>query len=95
MGNILSFVATKTGTGTSTLARAFAVEAADSLNLLIVDLDDRERASWQWVQRRIANSWGPPVRVETAQPHDLLGKAATVELCIADALPNGRSLPSG
>jgi hypothetical protein len=31
MGNILSFVATKVGTGTSTLARAFAVEAADSL----------------------------------------------------------------
>jgi len=88
MGNILSFVATKAGTGTSTLARAFAVEAADSLNLLIVDLNDREPASWQWGQRRIANSWDPPVRVETAQLHDLVGKAASVQLCIADAPPS-------
>ena len=88
MGNILSFVATKAGTGTSTLARAFAVEAADSLNLLIVDLDDRERASWQWGQRRLANNWDPPVHAETAQPDDLLGKAASVELCVADAPPS-------
>jgi ABC-type multidrug transport system ATPase subunit len=44
MGEVISFVGQKGGTGKSTLARAFAVEAARAqTNVLIADLDDAQR----------------------------------------------------
>jgi hypothetical protein len=52
----------KGGTGKSTLARAFAVEAAkrDS-RVLIADLDEAQRTSWDWGRRRAANSLLPEI----------------------------------
>jgi len=47
MGEIISFVGQKGGTGKSTLARAFAVEAAKvDTSGLVADLDEAQRTSW-------------------------------------------------
>ena len=68
MGEVISFVGQKGGTGKSTLARAFAVEAARvQANILIADLDDAQRTSFEWGQRRLANGFKPTVNVERMQ----------------------------
>ena len=49
MGDIISFVGQKGGTGKSTLARAFAVEALRrESGVVIADLDEAQRTSWDW-----------------------------------------------
>ena len=65
MGEIISFVGQKGGTGKSTLARAFAAEAAKAqTRVLIADLDDAQRTSWDWGKRRAANHLLPAIDVE-------------------------------
>jgi hypothetical protein len=82
LGELIAFVGDRNA---STLARAFAVESACSLDLLMADLGDPERTSWEWGQRRAANRLEPAVPVELV-PHDaLLAKAADLDLLLIDA----------
>jgi hypothetical protein len=66
------------GTGASTLARGFAVAAADSLDVLLVDLDRRSRASLLWGQHRLALDLRPtvPVAEQPLSALDSYGRAA-------------------
>jgi chromosome partitioning protein len=86
MGEVISFVGQKGGTGKSTLARAFAVEAARAqTNVLIADLDDAQRTSFEWGQRRIANGFKPIVNVERVPRLQLFTRAAAVDVLVVDA----------
>jgi chromosome partitioning protein len=86
MGEIVSFVGQKGGTGKSTLARAFAVEAAKAgTSVLIADLDEAQRTSLEWGQRRAANQFLPPIAVEPVPRLQVFSRAATVDVLIADA----------
>jgi len=86
MGDVVSFVGQKGGTGKSTLARAVAVEAAKAqTSVLIADLDDAQRTSWEWGQRRVANGLLPPVAVERVPRLQVFSKAALVDLLVVDA----------
>jgi chromosome partitioning protein len=86
MGDIVSFVGQKGGTGKSTLARAFAVEAAKHNNtVLIADLDEAQRTSLDWGERRVANGLQPPIEVEQVPRLQLFTRAAEVDLLVADA----------
>ena len=86
MGDIISFVGHKGGTGKSTLARAFATEAAKAnSNVLIADLDDTQRTSWEWGQRRAANQLLPPIGVEVLPRLQVFTRAADIDLLIVDA----------
>jgi hypothetical protein len=82
LGEIISFVGDRCA---STLARAFAVESAESLELMMADLGDPERASWEWGQRRAANRLEPAVPVELVPQDELLAKAANLDLLLIDA----------
>src|ERR1700729_3135370 len=84
---IVCFMGAKEGSGTSTLAHAFAVECAESLNLKIADLDDLQRTSWEWGQCRAAAGLEPVVPVESASHGTVLSKAFDVELLVVDAPP--------
>jgi chromosome partitioning protein len=86
MGQIISFVGQKGGTGKSTLARAFAVEAAKTnSSVLIADLDDAQRTSCEWSERRAANSLLPQIKVELLPALEVFIRAADVDLLVADA----------
>ena len=86
MGEIISFVGQKGGTGKSTLARAFAVEAAKAgTQVLIADLDEPQRTSWEWGQRRAANAFLPPIAVEALPRLQVFSRAASLDMLIADA----------
>ena len=86
MGEIISFVGQKGGTGKSTLARAFAVESAKAqTGVLIADLDFAQRSSWDRVQRRAANHLLPAIRVEMVPRLQIFTKAAEVDLLVVDA----------
>lgn len=85
MGNVVSFVGQKGGTGKSTLARAFAVEAARRANVLVADLDDAQRTSLEWGQRRLANRFEPVVRVERVPRLQVFTRAADVDVLVVDA----------
>jgi chromosome partitioning protein len=86
MGDIISFVGQKGGTGKSTLARAFAVEAAKrESRVLIADLDEAQRTSLDWGERRAANGLQPPIQVEQVPRLQLFTRAADVDLLVADA----------
>jgi chromosome partitioning protein len=85
MGEVIAFVGQKGGTGKSTLARAFAVEAAYATNVLIADLDEAQRTSWEWGQRRAAGGHQPAVPVEMVPRLQLFTRAASVDLLVADA----------
>jgi chromosome partitioning protein len=86
MGEIISFVGQKGGTGKSTLARAFAVEAAKAeTRVLIADLDEAQRTSWEWGQRRTANGFLPPILVEQVPRLQVFARAAEVDVLVADA----------
>ena len=86
MGEIISFVGQKGGTGKSTLARAFAVEAAKAQSkVLIADLDEAQRTSFEWGQRRAANQLLPPIEVERVPRLQVFSKADRVDLLVVDA----------
>ena len=86
MGEIISFVGQKGGTGKSTLARAFAVEAAKAdTGVLIADLDEAQRTSWDWGQRRAANGFAPAIAVEMVPRLQVFTRAAEVDLLVVDA----------
>src|SRR5688500_9340960 len=86
MGDIVSFVGQKGGTGKSTLARAFAVEAARHDNtVLIADLDEAQRTSLDWGERRAANGLQPAIQVEQVPRLQLFTRATNVDLLVADA----------
>ena len=86
MGDIISFVGQKGGTGKSTLARAFAVEAAKrEQGVLIADLDEAQRTSWDWGQRRAANGLEPAIAVERVPRLQVFTRAANIDLLVVDA----------
>jgi chromosome partitioning protein len=86
MGEVISFVGQKGGTGKSTLARAFAVEAARAkTNVLIADLDDAQRTSYEWGTRRQANGHQPAVKVERVPRPQVFTRAAAVDVLVVDA----------
>jgi len=86
MGEIISFVGQKGGTGKSTLARAFAVEAAKAdTRVLIADLDEAQRTSWDWGQRRAANKLLPAIAVEMVPRLQVFTRAADVDVMVVDA----------
>ncbi len=86
MGEIISFVGQKGGTGKSTLARAFAAEAAKAqTRVLIADLDDAQRTSWDWGRRRAANQLLPTIDVEMVPRLQVFTRAADVDMLVVDA----------
>ena len=86
MGDIVSFVGQKGGTGKSTLARAFAVEAARrGGSVVIADLDEAQRTSWDWGERRAANGLQPAIAVERVPRLQVFTRAANLDLLVADA----------
>ena len=86
MGEIISFVGQKGGTGKSTLARAFAVEVAKTdTSVLMDDLDEAQRTSWDWGQRRAANKLLPAVPVEMVPRLQVFTRAANVDVMVVDA----------
>ena len=86
MGDIISFVGQKGGTGKSTLARAFAVEAAKrDQGVLIADLDEAQRTSWDWGQRRAANGLQPAIAVERLPRLQVFTRASNIDLLVVDA----------
>jgi chromosome partitioning protein len=86
MGEIISFVGQKGGTGKSTLARAFAVEAARAgTGVLMADLDEAQRTSWDWGRRRAANLLRPPIAVEMVPRLQIFTRATEVDVLIVDA----------
>jgi chromosome partitioning protein len=86
MGDIVSFVGQKGGTGKSTLARAFAVEAArHGGSVVIADLDEAQRTSWDWGERRAANGLQPAIAVERVPRLQVFTRAANLDLLVADA----------
>jgi chromosome partitioning protein len=86
MGDIVSFVGQKGGTGKSTLARAFAAEAARrGGSVLIADLDEAQRTSWDWGERRAANGFQPSIAVERVPRLQVFTRAANLDLLVADA----------
>jgi chromosome partitioning protein len=86
MGDIISFVGQKGGTGKSTLARAYAVEALRRASgVVIADLDEAQRTSLDWGERRAANGLQPPIQVEQVPRLQLFTRAADVDLLVADA----------
>lgn len=84
MGEIISFVAATAGSGVSTLARAFAVEAAYAQNVGIADLDELRHASLNWGQRREAAELDPAVVVETMPDAQVFTRAAELGLLVVD-----------
>jgi chromosome partitioning protein len=86
MGDIVSFVGQKGGTGKSTLARAFAVEAARrDGGVLIADLDEAQRTSLDWGERRAANGIKPAILVEQVPRLQVFTRAADLDLLVVDA----------
>ena len=86
MGEVVSFVGQKGGTGKSTLARAFAVQAAKArVNVLIADLDDAQRTSFEWAERRQKAGIQPAIRVERMNRLNIFTKAAQTDLLVVDA----------
>jgi chromosome partitioning protein len=86
MGDIISFVGQKGGTGKSTLARAFAVEALRrESRVLIADLDEAQRTSLDWGERRAANAIKPAILVEQVPRLQVFTRAADLDLLVADA----------
>jgi chromosome partitioning protein len=86
MGEIVSFVGQKGGTGKSTLARAFAVEAArHGGSVVIADLDEAQRTSWDWGERRAVNGLQPAIVVERVPRLQVFTRAAALDLLVADA----------
>ena len=78
MTYVVPFMNGKGGTGKSTLARCYAVEAAKGgASVLIADLDDEQKTTALWAANRQRNGWEPEIRVEVAsarKAYDLVGQ---------------------
>jgi hypothetical protein len=61
------------------------VESVCSLDLMIADLGDPGRTSWEWGQRRAANRLEPAVPVELVPLDELPAKVANLDLLLVDA----------
>jgi len=67
-------------------AALFAVEAAKAqTRVVIADLDDRQRTSWEWGERRAANKLQPPIKVERIPRLQVFSKADLVDVLVVDA----------
>jgi cellulose biosynthesis protein BcsQ len=78
MTYVVPFMNGKGGTGKSTLARCYAVEAArGGASILIADLDDEQKTTAIWAANRKRNGLQPDIRVEVAsarKAYDLVGQ---------------------
>ena len=78
MTYVVPFMNGKGGTGKSTLARCYAVEAAKGgASILIADLDDEQKTTAIWAANRKRNGLQPDIRVEVAsarKAYDLVGQ---------------------
>lgn len=78
MTYVVPFMNGKGGTGKSTLARCYAVEAAKGgASVLIADLDDEQKTAAIWAANRKRNGLQPEIRVEIAsarKAYDLVGQ---------------------
>ncbi|MFX8762534.1 AAA family ATPase, partial [Acinetobacter baumannii] len=86
MGWIVSFVGQKGGTGKSGLCQALGVEAAkNGASVLIADLDEAQRTSFEWGEARALNNIEPPVKVVLESRLKVLTLADQCELLAVDA----------
>jgi chromosome partitioning protein len=86
MAHIISFCGQKGGTGKSGLAQAFAVEAArQSGAVIIADLDEGQRTSFEWGQARIKNGLEPSVIVKSVSRLMVFQEAALCDVLVIDA----------
>jgi len=84
MTYVVPFMNGKGGTGKSTLARCYAVEAArGGASVLVADLDDEQKTTALWAANRRRNGWEPDIRVEVAsarKAYDLIGQTDVLVL---------------
>ena len=84
MTYVVPFMNGKGGTGKSTLARCYAVEAAKGgASVLVADLDDEQKTTALWAANRKRNGWQPDIRVEVAsarKAYDLIGQTDVLVL---------------
>ena len=85
MGYVVPFMNGKGGVGKSTLARAYAVEAARAgATVLIADLDETQRTSKRWADHRKANGFKPEIRAEVATPRLAYDLADQADVLVID-----------
>ena len=86
MTYVVPFMNGKGGTGKSTLARAYAVEAAKGgATVLIADLDDEQKTTALWAQNRQRNGWKPDIRVEVASARKAYDFIGQTDVLVIDA----------
>ena len=85
MSNIISFIGLRSGVGNSALVRTFAVEAAASLECLVVDFDTSPTSTYEWTLRRDQRGLKPSIPVERQATADLSAQRRGVELIMVDA----------
>jgi len=86
MTYVVPFMNGKGGTGKSTLARCYAVEAArGGASVLIADLDDEQKTTALWAQNRKRNGWEPDIRVEVASARKARDLVGQTDVLVIDA----------
>ncbi len=86
MAHIIAFCSQKGGTGKSGLAQTFAVEAARaSGKVLLADLDEGQRTSWEWGQQREKNGLQPALVVKCVSRLMVFQEAAACDVLVIDA----------
>ena len=86
MGFIVSIIGQKGGVGKSTVARAFAVEAAvRNTKVVIVDLDYNQKTSMEWAVQRKANGIKPEIKVIDPPRAELVHAIKNYDLTIIDS----------
>ncbi len=86
MTYVVPFMKGKGGTGKSTLARCYAVEAARAgASVLLADLDDEQKTSALWAENRRRNGWQPEIRVEIASARKAFDLVGQTDVLVLDA----------
>jgi len=85
MSNIISFIGLRRGVGNSALVRTFAVEAAESLDCVVVDFDESPSSTYGWAVRRDRRGLKPTILVERQATFDFSAERPGVELVMVDA----------
>lgn len=85
MSNIISFIGLRIGIGNSSLVRAFAVEAAESLDCVVVDYDESPTSTYDWAVRRDNRGLKPSILVERATTFNFSAERRDIELVMVDA----------
>ena len=86
MTYVVPFMNGKGGTGKSTLARCYAVEAARAgASVLLADLDDEQKTSALWAENRRRNGWQPEIRVEIASARKAFDLVGQTDVLVLDA----------